>query len=293
MSSQITVKVISRSSPLAVYQAEQFRHCLGTADIDTLLMTKTTVPDRHLDKPLSAFDKCSFTKEIDQVVKSGAADVAIHSAKDMGVHMPEGLVLLGCLPVSPYRGDVLVSQKKMDCWLNLSEGSIIGTGSIRRQHQLNQYAPHYKTMGIRGNIARRLEYLEQGYDAIIMAKAAWSRLALEDSYCSVDLPFIPSANQGMIAAVIQENSPLRESLPTLMDLQTTELMLIEKNIVAYLGGDCQMPLGVRAVYQDGGICLDVEWFHQNKHFCQQISGQKDAVIQKMKKLIDAFREGNI
>ena len=135
-----TLRFISRASPLAVYQANLVIALLKKNGINAQLITRPTNPDRHLNQPLTDFDKYSFTKEVDQALLDQEADIAVHSAKDMGVIMPKGIKLLGCL-LAHDRSDVLVMPKNVS---SLPENAKVGLGGVRREHQLKHHYPPSK-----------------------------------------------------------------------------------------------------------------------------------------------------
>ena len=281
------LRVVSRASPLAVYQANEVITLLEKKGVKAELVTRTTSPDRHLNQPLSDFDKYSFTKEIDQALLDGDADVAVHSAKDMGVMMPQGVSMVGCLPAHQ-RHDVLVTLPNA---LPLSSGARVGLGGIRREHQLKHHAAHFKAIPIRGNIARRLSYLEHECDAIVMAKAAIVRLKLHHDYQLLDLDWVPAANQGIIATTMLENHPHKALLESLMHAKTTEVMTFEKTLVAYLGADCQMPLGIcLQEHSLKGYHLSIEWFFKQHRFYFNEYGGLDQLMTKAREGLFTFKD---
>ena len=162
MSIMKSLRIATRESPLALWQAEFVRDELQRhhESLDIELIGMTTQGDQWLSSPLSEVGgKGLFIKELEQAMLSGRADIAVHSVKDLPAEMPNGFVL----PVIAFRADqhdVLVSNKGgLD---ELPEGARVGSSSLRRQAQLLHHRPDLQMSSIRGNVGTRLAKLDQG-----------------------------------------------------------------------------------------------------------------------------------
>ena len=177
-----TVRIATRQSPLALWQAEEVARRLREAhdNIDIELVKMVTQGDKILDSPLAKVGgKGLFVKELEVGMLEGQADIAVHSMKDVPVEFPEGLHL-STIMVREDPTDAFVSNnyKQLD---ELPVGAVVGTSSMRRQCQIRARYPHLQIKDLRGNVNTRLAKLDAGdYDAIILASAGLIRLGFED-----------------------------------------------------------------------------------------------------------------
>lgn len=187
----------TRGSPLARWQAERVAALLGSLPgaPAVVLHGVVTTGDRHREVSLAEIGGVGvFAKEIQHAVLSGAADLAVHSAKDLPAHTPEGLVL-ACVPERADPRDVLVGARLGA----LPPGALVATGSPRRRAQLAWLRPDLRFTEVRGNIATRLDALGR-VDAVVVAKAALDRLGLAEE----------SGGAGAPAMLYPEGRALRE-----------------------------------------------------------------------------------
>ena len=176
------LKIATRKSPLALWQAEEVARLLKKyhPDLQIELVTMTTQGDKILDTPLAKIGgKGLFVKELEVGMLEGLADIAVHSMKDVPMAFPEGLHLAVVLEREDPR-DAFVSNT----YKSLSElplNSKVGTCSLRRQTQLKEARPDIEILDLRGNVNTRLAKLDNGdYDAIILAAAGLKRLGFVD-----------------------------------------------------------------------------------------------------------------
>lgn len=252
----MNIRIATRKSPLALWQAHHVAAALEAADasITTELVTMDTFADLRLDVPISDLGgKGAFSKEIQDVLLAGAADIAVHSAKDLQAQTPEALVVAAV----PERGDdrdALVGARLAD----LPRGATIATGSNRRRVQLAALRPDLVFVGLRGNIATRLGNLD-ACDALIMANAAIGRLGLSLDAVDVLTPsqMIPQVGQGSLAIECRaDNAELRSILARIDHAPSRRLLEAERGFLLELGGDCDLPAGANAVAQpDGSLQL--------------------------------------
>lgn len=150
-----------------------------------------------------------FTRELDDAIRQGDADIAIHSAKDLPYPLPEDIEVIALFPAFDTT-DSLVSRghKKL---AELPAGSIIGTSSPLRKKGLNELRPDMTIKGIRGCIEERVQQVKDGkYDAAIVATCALKRLGMEDEIAEV-LPFPTHPLQGFLAITAKKGSDLKQA----------------------------------------------------------------------------------
>jgi hydroxymethylbilane synthase len=248
------IRVATRASALARWQAERVGALLGD-DVEYVLVT--TTGDRDQTSDLHAIGgQGVFTKEVQQAVLDGAADIAVHSAKDLPTETPAGLVL-GAVPERADPRDALVGTSLTD----LVAGARVGTGSVRRRAQLAALRPDLTFGPLRGNIATRLsKRSELGYDAVVVAYAALTRLGLDDVDADVlDVAvMLPQVAQGALATECRaDDARALARLRAIDDARVHTAVAAERAFLAELGGGCDLPCGALAhVDHRGAIVLD-------------------------------------
>lgn len=246
----IEYRVVTRSSRLARIQTDMFvkRFCHQYPEDDLKITPITTAGDKTV-APLFNM-KQAFSSDLEKLLLSGQADVAVHSLKDMSVFPQDDLKLAAVLERADCR-DVLVSPQYAS-FSELPDGAVVGTSSARRCAQVRSLNPKILVKLCRGNVITRLEQLRQGrFDALILAAAGLDRLTIEHGffldYCPLDL-FTPACGQGVIAmqASIQATK-LIQKLSRITHSETARCVEMEHSIVRVFGGRCGMPLGVSVV----------------------------------------------
>lgn len=252
----MNIRIATRKSPLALWQAVRVAADLEASDpsITTELITMDTFADLQLDIPISELGgKGAFSKEIQNVLLSGAADIAVHSAKDLQADTPEPLVI-GAVPERGDTRDALVGSRLAD----LAPGATVATGSNRRRVQLAALRPDLSFVGLRGNIGTRLSKLDT-FDALVMANAAIDRLELDLDDVDVLTPeqMIPQVGQGTLAVECRADaSDLIAVLATIDHAASRRMLEAERGFLLELGGDCDLPAGANAVLDaDGSMTL--------------------------------------
>ena len=169
--------IASRGSQLALWQARWVAAQLSAAGHACRIEIVKTTGDKITDVPLAKVgSKGLFTKEIEEALLDGRADLAVHSLKDLPTELPEGLVL-AAVPEREDPRDAVVGRKLAD----LPLGARVGTSSLRRAAQLRQLRPDLQVESVRGNLDTRLRKLDEGqYDAILLAAAGLKRLGWGD-----------------------------------------------------------------------------------------------------------------
>ncbi len=256
-----TLRIATRKSALALWQAEHVRDLLRAAyaDIEIELVKIVTRGDRILDRPLAEIGgKGLFLKELEYAMLDGEADLAVHSMKDVPADMAEGLVLDAVLPrANPF--DALVSRTG-DLLADLPAGARVGTSSLRRRSQLLALRPDLEVTDLRGNVDTRLRKLDEGqYDAIILACAGLQRLGLGERITETLQPpaFLPASTQGIIGLQCRcDDDVTRALIKPLADADTMAIASAERAVARVLEATCQVPLAAHAVLENGVIRLD-------------------------------------
>jgi hydroxymethylbilane synthase len=258
-----TLRIGTRGSPLALWQAHTVAALLENAGTTTDFILLNTAGDRLQEAPLSEIGgKRLFVKEIEDALLREEIDIAVHSAKDMSAVLPDGLAIAAVLPREDPR-DALVlprsaAARDFDAVLtHLGHSPAIGTSSVRRSAQLAALLPRASFSPIRGNVDTRLEKLDSGgFDAIVLACAGMRRLGFE-SRISAAIPLghcIPAPGQGIVALEIRiSDTPTRIAVERINDEPASIALTAERTVVAVLGGGCQLPLGAVAMIDDYGF----------------------------------------
>ncbi len=241
------LRIATRSSPLAVWQAEYVQKRLEAAhpDLRVELVPIKTQGDKILDTPLAKIGgKGLFIKELEEAMLDGRADIAVHSMKDVPMELPEGMAL----PVVCERDDprdAFVSGKygHLD---ELPHGARLGTSSLRRQALAKARRPDLEVLSLRGNVQTRLGKLDAGeFDAILLAAAGLKRLGLHERIrCELEADvMLPSVGQGAVGIECREDDPeLHALLATLEDTDSRDRITAERAMNRRLEGGCQVPI---------------------------------------------------
>ena len=253
-----SIRIATRKSPLALWQAEHVRARLKAAHpgLQVELLTMSTQGDRILDSPLAKIGgKGLFVKELEQGMLEGRADIAVHSMKDVPVECPDGLGICAILEREDPR-DAFVSNKFTSVEA-LPQGARVGTSSLRRQCQLRAWRPDLNILDLRGNVGTRLGKLDaDDYDAIVLACAGLKRLQLAERITHAFTPeeMLPAIAQGVIGIECRlEDSRVRELIAPLGDADTQCRTDAERAMNATLAGGCQAPVAGYAVLNGGSL----------------------------------------
>ncbi len=258
--SRSSLRIATRKSPLALWQARYVREALLARhpDLEVELLTMTTQGDKILDTPLAKVGgKGLFVKELEMGMLEGRADLAVHSMKDVPVDFPPGLGLAAILPREDPR-DALISNNftSID---QLPQGARVGTSSLRRQCQLRARRPDLRVLDLRGNVNTRLQKLDDGdYEAILLAAAGVRRMGWESRLTELLAPeqFVPAIGQGAIGIEIRlDDTATRERVAPLNDADTATRVAAERALNEALQGGCQVPIAGYAELGHGVIVL--------------------------------------
>jgi hydroxymethylbilane synthase len=255
-----TIRIATRKSPLALWQAEHVAAELKKAhpDIVIEILGMTTQGDKILDTPLAKIGgKGLFIKELEQGLLSEQADIAVHSMKDVPVELPEGLHLAVIMQREDPR-DAFVSSrfKGID---ELPQGACVGTSSLRRQSQLAELRPDLEIKSLRGNVNTRLRKLDEGeYDAIILAAAGLIRLGFQARITAFIGPerSLPAIGQGAVGIECRTNDERVNALiAPLHHAETAACVRAERAMNQRLNGGCQVPIAGYAMLESGHLWL--------------------------------------
>jgi hydroxymethylbilane synthase len=238
-----TIRIATRQSPLALWQAEHVAARLQQAfpGLKTELVKMVTRGDKILDAPLAKVGgKGLFVKELEQGMLDGVADIAVHSMKDVPVEFPEGLHLAVILDREDPT-DAFVSNRYSSL-AELPSDARIGTSSLRRQCQIKERFPQAEILSLRGNVNTRLAKLDAGeYDA----SAGLKRLGMGARITASLSPeeSLPAMGQGAIGIECRINdAEIHEYLKVLHDETTTIRVRAERAMNERLNGGCQVPI---------------------------------------------------
>ncbi|WP_347453263.1 hydroxymethylbilane synthase [Acinetobacter thermotolerans] len=256
-----TLKIATRQSPLALWQAEHIRARLQElhADLQVELVTFVTQGDKILDTPLAKIGgKGLFVKELEAALLDGRADLAVHSMKDVPMVLPEGLNLpVICEREDPLDAFVSNTYTSFD---ELPQGAKVGTSSLRRKCQILKARPDLEIIDLRGNVGTRLSKLDAGhYDAIILASAGLKRLGLAERIRHTIVPEIslPAVGQGALGLECRSNDQVvLDLILPLLHAETDACVRAERAFNAYLEGGCQVPIAGYATLQNGQISIE-------------------------------------
>ncbi len=251
MNAPARVVIATRKSPLALWQAEHVRGLLSSrySSLQIELLGMTTLGDRILDRPLSQEGgKGLFVKELELALLDGRAHLAVHSLKDVPMHLDSEFALAAVLAREDPR-DCLVSNRyaTLD---DMPAGARIGTSSLRRELMLRARFPHLAIGAIRGNVGTRLAKLDNGeFDALVLAAAGLKRLGFAArirQIISIEVS-LPAPGQGALGIEIKSADVETAALLSQFDdAATRAATAAERGVSRGLGGSCQVPLAAYA-----------------------------------------------
>lgn len=242
-----TVRIGTRGSKLALWQAEHVSACLKAKGLEPEIVIIDTTGDKILDQSLSKIgSKGLFTEELEEQLHTGAIDIAVHSAKDLQTHLKNGMYILA-ITERELVNDVLVSHKPIQT-LKEDANIIIGTSSTRRRALLRKFYPNAKMVDMRGNLQTRIRKMEEGAcDAMLLAYAGMHRMgydALIKEKLSLE-EFTPAAGQGTLAieaSATLDKEKAKIIRDTLNDAITETAVIAERAFLRTLEGGCSIPV---------------------------------------------------
>jgi len=254
------LKIATRGSALALWQAEHVAAELQRLHpgLTTELVRIKTTGDKILDVPLAKVGgKGLFTKEIEEALLDGRADLAVHSMKDVPTELPDGLDIRAVLERADVR-DAVATITGGDL-STLPANARIGTSSLRRVCQIKARFPAMECVPIRGNVQTRLGKLGQGVDAVVLAAAGVTRLGIADRM-HVFLPpeqMLPAVAQGAIGVETRKDDTRVNALVDTLNHQETAICVAaERAFLARLEGGCQVPIAAHARLEGNTLHMD-------------------------------------
>lgn len=276
---QNVIRIGSRRSALALIQTDMVKQKIEEAfpQARVEVVTFSTKGDELLDRPLPSFGgKGVFTRELEEALLEERIDLAVHSAKDMPTKLPQGLSVGAVLRRGTPK-DVIVTRDGTKL-SDLTPGSVVGTGSLRRELQVKEINPLVKIRPIRGNVQTRLRKLSDGqYDAVVLAAAGLERLGLTGSeeyhYEYLDTSIcLPAAGQAILAAECRTGH-LKEVLERIHDRAAAVSLSAERAYLAAIGGGCNAPAAAYSYLVGDVLRMEVMFAADGRHM-RRVSGER-------------------
>jgi hydroxymethylbilane synthase len=255
-----TLTIGTRKSQLARWQTNHVIDLIKQAwpEVDCRIYDFETQGDKTLDKPLPQIGgKGLFTWELEEALRNGRIDIAVHSLKDLPVEDAPGLTLGAIVGRADVRDVVITADGRQ--LADLPEGAVVGTSSLRRQAQLQHHFPHLITQSIRGNVETRIRKVMEGqYDATILAAAGITRLGLT-THVSEWLPLnimLPAPGQGALGIQCRrDDDHTRKLLAAIHNTAVYQAVTAERTFLNALGGGCATPVAAYATVNHDTIHL--------------------------------------
>jgi len=239
------IRIGTRQSKLALWQAEYVAEKLQNAGYETELVLKETKGDKVLDVSIAKIgSKGVFTEELEEQLASGDVDIAVHSAKDMQSRLPEGFEIIAFTEREKIN-DVIVSDQEIDM---KDPNLVLGTSSTRRVALFKHFYPNIKTVDVRGNLQTRIAKMRDGLcQGLVLAYAGVHRMGYDDmiQHELTTEEFIPAVGQGSVAIESHVNirQEKRDAIRQVInDPETEKRLLAERAYLAELEGGCSIPV---------------------------------------------------
>jgi len=252
-------KLGTRGSKLAMWQAEWVKRALAGAGVAAELVIIKTRGDAEVDRPLHELEgKGFFTKEIEDALRDGRIDVAVHSLKDLPTSLPAGLVL-AAVPQRADPAEALVTRETgVTSIAEFAAGARLGTSSLRRVAQVRYLRTDLNIVPLRGNVPTRVQKVKEGrdgLDAALLAAAGLERLDLQGQIAArLDpLDVMPAPGQGALGLEVRaDDRKARDTLAPLEDPASARQVAAERSLLAALEGGCQAPVAAYCGKRDTG-----------------------------------------
>jgi hydroxymethylbilane synthase len=252
MDSNKTIRIGTRDSELALWQAHTVQKKLNNLGYKTEIIAVKSQGDIILDKPLYELGITGiFTKTLDIAMINGQVDIAVHSMKDVPTALPIGIIQAAVLERANTL-DILVHKGNLDF---LEGNGTIATGSLRRQAQwLHKYSNH-TVVDLRGNVNTRMQKLnESDWNGAVFAAAGLERINLKPTDF-IDLDWmIPAPAQGAMVIVAMQNDDFCKQAVAKLNHKETEICThVERQFLKTLEGGCTAPIGALAKINNNEI----------------------------------------
>jgi hydroxymethylbilane synthase len=280
---QKTIRIGTRDSELALWQAHTVQKQLQDLGYKTEIVAVKSDGDIILDKPLYELGITGiFTKTLDIAMINGKVDIAVHSMKDVPTALPKGIVQAAVLERANVL-DILVYEGHVDF---LNGDATIATGSLRRQAQWWNKYPNHKVVDLRGNVNTRMQKLKDNdWHGAVFAAAGLERINLKPkNYINLDW-MIPAPAQGAMVIVAMENDNFTiDAVSQLNDIETEICTHIERQFLKTLEGGCTAPIGALATYNEEEDTIDFKGVLLSIDGKQKLGIEKKIDISEWKKL---------
>lgn len=292
------ITIGTRGSDLALWQANYVKDKLAEINIKAQLIIIKTQGDSILNLRLDKLEgKGFFTKELEEQLLQGSIDLAVHSHKDLPTKNPEGLIIAAVSEREDPSEIMLILKDCVDNAkrLSIKHNGTIGTSSNRRQSQLLAVRPDLEFENLRGNVPTRIQKLrDEGYDAIILAKAGVNRLNIDLSEFFIETiepsaELVPSPAQGVLAIQIREDDKeLFEILQYINDKEVAEQIGVERKVLNLFDGGCHMPMGCYCKKEDGVFHVWTTKAENAEDFPDRLYIQSDTTEGLAEKIVSKF-----
>ena len=278
-----TIRIGTRDSELALWQAYTVQKKLNDLGYTTEILAVKSQGDIILDKPLYELGITGiFTKTLDIAMINGQVDIAVHSMKDVPTALPQGIVQAAVLERATTL-DILVHKGNLDF---LTSAGTIATGSLRRQAQWWHKYPNHQVVDLRGNVNTRMQKLaESDWNGAVFAAAGLERINLKpENYINLDW-MIPAPAQGAMLVVAMANDEFtKDAVSQLNDIETEICTYIERQFLKTLEGGCTAPIGALAEYDEEKDTIEFKGVLFSVDGKQKIEIEKSVDISEWKKL---------
>ncbi|WP_073177828.1 hydroxymethylbilane synthase [Cruoricaptor ignavus] len=306
MNSMKSIRIGTRNSPLALWQANEAARKLKSLGIDCQIVPVLSSGDKNLSQPLYSMGITGvFTRDLDAALLNDEIDIAVHSLKDVPTILPENISLFAFLE-RDFPQDVLVRNSKSKA--KPIENLKVATSSLRRRAFWLKEFPNTEFTDIRGNVQTRLQKIEDGLaDATIFSLAGLKRLALNIDYEL--LPFmLNAASQGVITIAGRTDNQWISSILNQINHEETALCVqAEREFLQTMEGGCTAPIGAFAEIENGKMRLVGRLCSIDGKDCvetdettdiQYVAGFGSRLAQKVlenggKEIMDALRKMNV
>lgn len=246
------IKIATRSSKLALWQATEVQRALERCGVASRLVLIESTGDQQLTQPIYAMGISGvFTKQLDIALLDGTADIAVHSLKDVPTQLAEGLTLSAVLPRGAHQDVVLVKDVA-----KLEHSFTVATSSLRRIAQWRARYPAHQTVPIRGNVQTRIRKYHESdvMDGVIFAKAGLERMHLLPADAITLDWMIPAPAQGVVGILSREgDDTLSQIWPQINHEETFVTSQAERQFLRTLMGGCSVPVSAYAYLRDGAV----------------------------------------
>ena len=280
---QKTIRIGTRDSELALWQAKTVEKQLNDLGYKTEITAVKSEGDIVLDKPLYELGITGiFTKTLDIAMVQGKIDIAVHSMKDVPTQLPNGIIQGAVLERASIL-DILVHKGNLDF---LESNGTIATGSLRRQAMWWNKYPNHNVVDLRGNVNTRMQKLaENDWNGAVFAAAGLERINLKpDNFINLDW-MIPAPAQGaMVVVAMAEDEFTLDALSQLNHIETEICTYIERQFLKTLEGGCTAPIGAIATYNEKEDSIDFKGVLLSIDGKQKLEIEKNVDISEWKKL---------